>query len=245
MSIQKAEKRAFYRERITAKDLVSFPILIKETDLLVFADYHLEDEAKNSVFFYRHQIEDYIRKSPHFLHSLIPLPLDESAPSIIKEMMHSAIMSKVGPMASVAGAIAEFVGKDLLKYTKQIVIENGGDIFLKIAKELTVGIYAGDSPLSNKLALKIPSEITPTGVCTSSGTVGHSLSLGKSDAVTVISQSTSLADAAATAIGNMVREKKNIETGLEYAKSIKGVDGVLIIIDDQFGAWGNVEIISI
>ena len=245
MSFLKAEKRTFYREQITAKDLVSFPILIKETDLLIFADNLLKDEAKNSVLIYRHQLEDYILKFPYFLDSLIPLPLDESAPSIIQEMMRSAQLAQVGPMASVAGAIAEFVGKDLLKHTKQIVVENGGDIFIKIAKDLTIGIYAGDSPLSNKLGLKIAPDTTPLGVCTSSGTVGHSLSFGKSDAVTIIAQSTSLADAAATSIGNLVKEKKDIETGLERAKSIKGIHGALIIVGDQFGAWGNVEIVSI
>jgi len=245
MSFLKAEKRTFYRERITAKDLVSFPILIKETDLLIFADNLPKDEAKNSVLIYRHQLEDYILKYPHFLDSLIPLPLDESAPSIIQEMMRSALLAQVGPMASVAGAIAEFVGKDLLKHTKQVVVENGGDIFIKIAKDLTIGIYAGDSPLSNKLGLKIAPDTTPLGVCTSSGTVGHSLSLGKSDAVTIIAQSTSLADAAATSIGNLVKEKKDIEAGLERAKSIKGIHGALIIVGDQFGAWGNLEIVSI
>jgi ApbE superfamily uncharacterized protein (UPF0280 family) len=245
MSTLKAEQHTFYRESITAQDLVSFPLLIKETDLLIFADTLLEEEAKHSVFQYRHHIEDYIHKHPHFLHSLIPLPLDESAPSIIKEMMHAALLAQVGPMASVAGAMAEFVGKDLLPHTKQIVVENGGDIFLKIAKEFTIGIYAGTSPLSNTLGLKIPPDSTPLGVCTSSGTVGHSLSFGKSDAVTVIAQSTSLADAAATAIGNLVSEKKDIARGLERAKHIKGLQGVLIIVADQFGAWGNIEVVSI
>jgi hypothetical protein len=176
---------------------------------------------------------------------LIPLALNEIAPPIIKEMLRSALLAQVGPMASVAGAIAEFVGKDLLKHTTQIVVENGGDIFIKIAKDLTIGVYAGNSPLSNTLGLKITPDITPVGVCTSSGTVGHSLSFGKSDAVTVIAQSTPLADAAATAIGNLVNEKKDIETGLERAKSIKGIQGALIIVGDQFGAWGNVEIVPI
>lgn len=245
MSFLKAEKRTFYRERITSKGLVSFPILIKETDLLIFADKLLKDEAENSVLIYRHQLESYILKFPYFLDSLIPLALDEMAPPIIKEMLRSALLAQVGPMASVAGAIAEFVGKDLLKHTKQVVVENGGDIFIKIANDLTIGVYAGNSPLSTTLGLKITPDSTPLGVCTSSGTVGHSLSFGKSDSVTVIAQSTPLGDAAATAIGNLVNEKKDIEAGLERAKSIKGIQGVLIIVGDQFGAWGNVEIVSI
>jgi len=245
MSTIKAEQRAIYRNRITVKDLISFSLPIKETDLLIFADTLLREEAEKAVLHYRYQIEEYIRRFPDFLYSLTPLPYDENSPSIVKEMMQAAILAQVGPMASVAGAIAEKVGKDLLKHTSQIVIENGGDIFLKVSKDLTIGIYAGNSPLSNKLGLKIVSDITPLGVCTSSGTVGHSLSFGKSDAVTVIAQSTPLADAVATAIGNLVKVKKDIKRGLEHAQTIKGIYGTLIIVDDQFGAWGNIEILSI
>ena len=243
--VKKVEQHAIYRNKITTRDLLSFSLVIKETDLLIFADTLLIEEAKKAVIHYRHQIEEYIQKSPVFLYSLTPLPFDENSPSIVKEMMYAAILAQVGPMASVAGAIAEKVGEDLLKHTPQIVVENGGDIFLKVSKDLTIGIYAGNSPLSNKLGLKISSDNTPLGVCTSSGTVGHSLSFGKSDAVTVISHSTPLADAAATAIGNLVKVKKDIERGLEYAQTIKGIYGILIIVDDQFGAWGNIEIVSI
>ena len=242
---KKADHRTIYRNRITAKGLISYSLVIKETDLLIFADTQLREETKKAVLHYRYQIEEYIRRFPDFLYSLTPLPLDDSAPSIVKDMMYAAILAEVGPMASVAGAIAEKIGNDLLKQSSQIVIENGGDIFLKVSKDLIIGIYAGTSPLSNKIGLKIASDITPLGVCTSSGTVGHSLSFGKSDAVTVIAKSTPLADAAATAIGNLVKVKKDIERGLEYAQTIKGIYGILIIVDDQCGAWGNIEIVSI
>jgi hypothetical protein len=245
MIMAKPEHHAFYRDRIFAKDLIPFALAIKETDLLIFADTSLIEEAKKAVLQYRYQLGEYIRKTPDFLKSLIPLPSDPYAPSIIKEMFKAAILAQVGPMASVAGAIAEMVGKDLLEHTSQIVVENGGDIFLKISKELTIGIYAGNSPLSNKLGLKIPSHITPLGVCTSSGTVGHSLSFGKSDSVTVIAQSTPLADATATATGNLVKKKSDIGKGLEYAQSIKGIIGTLIIVDDQFGARGDIEIVAV
>jgi ApbE superfamily uncharacterized protein (UPF0280 family) len=203
------------------------------------------EEAKKAVLQYRYQLEEYIRKTPEFLKSLIPLPLDKSAPSIIKEMMHAATLAHVGPMASVAGAVAEKVGNDLLNHTSQIVVENGGDIFLNTSNDLTIGIYAGRSPLSNKLGLKITSHKTSLGVCTSSGTVGHSLSLGKSDAVTVIAHSASLADATATAVGNLVKGRKDIAKGIEYAQKIKGIRGILIIVDDTFGVWGNIEIVSV
>ena len=245
MIMAKPEQHAFYRDRIFAKDLTPFALAIKETDLLIFADTSLKEEAKKVVLQYRYQLEEYIRKAPEFLKSLIPLPFDEYAPSIIKEMMRAAIMAQVGPMASVAGAVAEKVGKDLLNYTSQIVVENGGDIFLNVSKYLIIGIYAGNSPLSNKLGLKITSLNTPLGVCTSSGTVGHSLSFGKSDAVTVIAHSASLADATATAVGNLVKGRKDIDKGLEYAQNIKGILGTLIIVNNKFGVWGNIEIVAV
>ena len=239
------EQHAFYRDRIYAKDLTSFALTIKETDLLIFADSSLIEEAQKAVLQYRYKLEEYIRKTPEFLKSLIPLPFDEYAPPIIKDMMRAANIAQVGPMASVAGALAEKVGQDLLHYTSQIVVENGGDIFLNVSKDLTIGIYAGKSPLSNKLGLKITSFRTPLGVCTSSGTVGHSLSFGKSDAVTVVAHSASLADATATAVGNRIKGREDIDKGLEYAQNIKGIIGTLIIVDDKFGAWGNIEIVSV
>jgi ApbE superfamily uncharacterized protein (UPF0280 family) len=161
---------------------------------------------------------------------------------MVQEMMRAAALAQVGPMAAVAGAIAEYVGKDLLTSTSQVVVENGGDIFLKVAQNITIGVYAGTSPLSNKLGLKITPEASPLGVCTSSGTVGHSLSFGKADAVTVVARSASLADAAATAIGNLVKEVKDIERGFAYAHSTQGILGVLIIVADKFGAWGDIEL---
>lgn len=145
-------------------------------------------------------------------------------------------------MAAVAGAIAEFVGKDLLDYTPEVIVENGGDIFVKTTRIRRIGIYAGNSPFTKKIAIEISPEKTPLGVCTSSGTVGHSLSLGKADAVVVLSPSTILADASATAIGNLIKDESDISSGIEFAKKIKGVKGVLIIKDDKMGIWGDIKI---
>jgi hypothetical protein len=93
-----------------------------------------------------------------------------------------------------------------------------------------------------KIGIVIEPGETPLGICTSSGTVGHSLSFGKSDAVCVLSKSAALADAAATAVGNIVREKKDIERGLERGKEIEGVSGVLIIVGEKMGAWGDIHL---
>jgi ApbE superfamily uncharacterized protein (UPF0280 family) len=165
-----------------------------------------------------------------------------NAPGIINDMVSATRMFNVGPMASVAGAVAEAVGKKLLKHSKQVIVENGGDIFLKSSEPRTMLIYAGKSPFSNKIALEIDPKDTPLGVCTSSGTVGHSFSFGSADAVVVVSRSAAIADAAATAIGNLVKKADDIDEALKYAKKFKRLKGVLIIKDDKMGVWGKVKI---
>jgi ApbE superfamily uncharacterized protein (UPF0280 family) len=179
---------------------------------------------------------------PEFQKSLVPLTKDPYAPEIVKEMILASQLAHVGPMAAVAGAMAEWVSKDLLKLSKEVIVENGGDIYLATSKERIIGIYAGNSALSLKIGIVISPEESPLGVCTSSGTVGPSLSFGKADAVCILSKSAALADAAATSVGNIVKEKKDIELGLERGKEIEGVLGMLIIVGEKVGVWGNVKL---
>ncbi len=222
--------------------MVSFTAVVKETDLYIRAGRNLRQKALKAILKHRSAIEGYIRREPAFLTSLVPLPIDEDAPRIVSEMLSASQRAGVGPMASVAGAIAEGVGRELLPFSEEVIVENGGDIFLKLTKERTVGIYAGDSPFTGRLALEIAHEETPLGVCTSSGTVGHSLSLGKADAVIVLSPSVALADAAATAIGNIIEDADDIPKGIELAQRIEGVKGTVIIKGDKLGLWGGVRI---
>ncbi len=235
------EKRT-YRNLVKTDDLVKFEVIVKETDLLVRAERDLSNETRESVLKYRRQIEAYIEMNPEFQRSLIPLKDDPYAPEIVREMIQTSQLAQVGPMAAVAGAIAEFVSKDLFPISKEVIVENGGDIYLATSKERTIGIFAGDSLLSLKIGIVIGPEDSPLGVCTSSGTIGHSLSFGKADAVCILSKSAALADAAATAIGNIVKEKKDIELGLERGKGIEGVSGVLIIVGEKMGVWGNITL---
>ena len=231
-----------YRNLVKTDDLVKFEVIVKETDLLVRAESNLSDETRESVLKYRHQLETYITTNPSFQGSLVPLSQDPYAPEIAREMIRVSRLAQVGPMAGVAGAMAEWVSKDLLKLSKEVIIENGGDIYLTTARERTIGIYAGQSPLSLKLGIVIGPEESPLGVCTSSGTVGPSLSFGKADAVCILSKSAVLADAAATAVGNLIQEKKDIERGLERGKEIEGVLGTLIIVGEKMGVWGNIRL---
>jgi ApbE superfamily uncharacterized protein (UPF0280 family) len=157
-------------------------------------------------------------------------------------MMEAGQKAGVGPMAAVAGAVAEYVGRELLDFSPEIIVENGGDIFLSIDRPRTVGIYAGGSPLTGKLGLEISPRDTPLGVCTSSGTVGHSLSFGKADAVVVLAASVSLADAAATAVGNRVINPDDVQSAIDFAGRIEGLKGLVIIIGKNVGAWGDVKL---
>ena len=190
----------------------------------------------------RRLLEGYIKQRPVFATSLAPVSVAQNAPEIIKEMAALAEKAGVGPMAAVAGAIAEFVGSGLAAFSPEVIVENGGDIYLKSLSDRVVGIYAGLSPLSGKIGLEIKGADTPLGVCTSSGTVGHSMSLGRADAVVVVSRSAALADAVATAAGNLIIRVDDIAKGLEFARGISGVLGVVIIKDDQLGVWGRVKI---
>jgi len=238
------EKRT-YRNLVKTDDLVKFEVIVKETDLLLRAERDLSNETRESVLKYRHQLETYIETNPEFQRSLIPLKDDPYAPEIVREMIRTTQLAQVGPMAAVAGAMAEFVSKDLLPISKEVIVENGGDIYLATSRERTIGIFAGNSPLSLKVGVVISPKDSPLGVCTSSGTVGPSLSFGKADAVCILSKSGALADAAATSVGNIVKEKKDIELGLERGKEIEGVSGVLIIVGEKMGVWGNVKLIQL
>jgi ApbE superfamily uncharacterized protein (UPF0280 family) len=234
-----------YRNNVKAEDLVKFEIIEKETDLLILADKNLYDKAVASVVKYRADLEKYIESDPQFAKTLSPYRIRYDAPPIAKEMASYSRKAKVGPMAAVAGAMAEFVGKDLLPLTEEVIVENGGDIFMKINRPRKVGIFAGDSSFSEKVALEVDPRPGPFALCTSSGTVGHSFSFGKADAVVVIAASALLADAAATSIGNVVKEISDIDQALKFAKKIRGLDGVLVIKGDQMGALGKVKIVPL
>ena len=223
---------------------------MKETDLSILAEKHLDQKATDIILKYRGYIESYISLYPEFATTLVPWINNAHAPkiiapNIINDMVKAGIKANVGPMAAVAGAIAEYVGKDLMVHSREVVVENGGDIFLMLNGTITIGIFAGESPLSMKMGVCIDTEDQPIAVCTSSGTVGHSLSMGKADAVCVISRSCSLADAAATSIGNQIKTKADINKSIDFGKKIEGIIGIVVIMDDKIGLWGGIEVIPL
>lgn len=234
-----------YRERVRAADLVPFTVIVKETDLFILAEKDLSSLALEVVIKNRHQLEHYISRNQDFLKTLRPVEVASGAPEVAVRMAAAALKAGVGPMAAVAGTIAELVGEALMRESAQVVVENGGDIFINTSRPRVVSIYAGDSPLSGKVGLNINPGDTPLGVCTSSAKVGPSLSLGKAHAACVVSKSTALADAAATAVGNAVKGKGGVEGGIAVARSIEGVLGAVVIAGDKMGAWGAVELVRL
>ena len=233
----------FYRQWIKDNALTYFNVVIKQSDLYIGAQSNLKVKALKSLLKYRTSLEKYIEHHPQFLTTLEPYQVKVDAPLIVREMSRASQIAGVGPMAAVAGAIAEAVGKDLLAFTPEVIVENGGDIFLKTMKKRLVGIYAGRSSFTGKIALEINPGETPLGICTSSGTIGHSLSLGNADAVIAVSSSTALADATATAIGNIIKTKENIPQALGKAQEIPGLQGIVVIIGDEMGIWGKVKLV--
>jgi len=234
-----------YRNWVDQGDLASFQVTVKETDLMVHAAKDLADVTRDLVLKYRGYIESYIQTHPDFFKALNPWKIKGPAPIIIKDMAAAGERAGVGPMAAVAGAITEHVGQDLLRHSSEVIIENGGDVFIKTHNAVTIGIFAGESPLSFNIGLRIDSGDKPISVCTSSGRVGHSLSFGKADAVCVVAKHCPLADASATSIGNRVKSKKDINRAMDFGKKIKGVEGIVIIFADQVGFWGELEMIPL
>lgn len=238
-----------YRNNI-AKGLKAFRICVKETDLFISVDEEsfsneLAQRVEKKIIALRYDLENYIERDPEFKVTLNPHVLLPGAPAIVQAMAVAANTAGVGPMAAVAGAFAEYVGRDLLDVCREVIVENGGDIFMSSAKDRLAGVFAGDSPFTGQIAIEIPAAKMPIGICTSSGTVGPSLSLGKADAAIIISRSTALADAAASAAGNAVQNKKDVKNGVEAAKAISGILGAVVIKGDQLAAWGEFNIVRV
>ncbi len=228
-----------YRQTVSASGLQQWNIVEQESDLQVYSPVDVTAPIRRSLQAHRRILQEYIRRHPEFAVSLEPLPLDPTAPPIIAAMLQAAATTGVGPMAAVAGAIAQHVAWDVTDAAPEIIVENGGDIFLHSQRERLATIYGGPSLLSNKLTLALAGG-RPYGICTSSGTVGHSLSFGKADAVAIVAEDAILADAAATAVANRIQSAEDIADGLHYACAIPGVEGAVILIEQKVGIKGHI-----
>lgn len=231
----------WYRTVVRPEGLVGFRVVRAETDLMIHAERNLGPEALAEVVRLRGELEGYLATHPRFAESFVPVEVDATAPSIVREMAQAAAQAGVGPMAAVAGAFAEAVGRALMELSRHVVVENGGDVWLAGPSDRTIAVWSGDGPMAT-VGVRLPSSAMPCAVATSSATIGPSVSLGRARAATVIADGGAVADAAASAVGNRVHDASDIETGLELGSRIEGVRGVVIVVGEHLGAWGDIEL---
>ncbi len=184
-------------------------------------------------------LEDYIRKYPQFGTTHKPYEPIREADELILRMCSESARARVGPMASVAGTFAlESLTAMLEAGAEEAVVDNGGDIALQIREPVTISIYAGNSQIRD-LAFVIEPGDKPLGICTSSGTVGHSFSYGKADAAIVISHNVTLADAVATALGNRVHTKTDFKECFQFLEKLNEIKGAMVIVQNEVALWGK------
>ena len=200
-------------------------------------------EVREIVIQERQQLEAYIAGHPGFLTALTPWPGDPFAPVVVREMIEATAAAGVGPMAAVAGALAARVGHQLAPLSPEVIVENGGDIFAAIEQPATVALFAGRSPLSYRVGLNLDPSLSPLGVCTSSASVGHSLSLGRADAACVLAASGRPGRCRGHRAGQPGAGPDTIAAALEWVAALSGgILGAVVIVGEKLGAWGRVEL---
>jgi ApbE superfamily uncharacterized protein (UPF0280 family) len=222
---------------------------LKETSVWITADEKKYVEiAKEEIKQRRKELERFVHWHPYFLVTLESYQIEErnKIPEIVRRMTESAGKFGIGPMSAVAGALAEFAVEAMRDAgATHAMVDNGGDVALINDREVLVGIYAGESAFSNRIALRMK-PFSLSGICTSSGTVGHSISFGAANAATVISNSASLSDAAATALCNSVTDVHSVSKAFHAINHVEGIEGALIIYKDVLATWGKIpEIVKI
>ncbi len=237
-----------YRSQFSPNRFRSLVVNYKETDLWIGVDpgsfqEEMKEIALSKVIALRTEMEAYLLNDPEFGRTFAPHRAEPNAPEIVKIMADAAKRAGVGPMAAVAGAFSEMIGRHLMEKfeIQELVVENGGDIFLKIKQNLLMSVYAGNSPLSEKIGIDILASQSPLGVCTSAGTVGPSVSLGKTDATMIVCRNTALADALATTFGNLVQTPEDIQRLTQQTERFPEILSAVIICRDKIGIRGMFE----
>lgn len=239
-----------YRSLHNAKDLHYFNVIIKETNLAIGVDTKsytdsLVSLCQKEIIRLRGDLESYISLHPEFRTTFAPIKLLPGAPEIAVTMAGAAWQAGVGPMAAVAGTIAQAVGEKLKACVQEVMVENGGDIYINSSHPRIISVFAGPSPFSNKIGIRVEADESPLGICTSSGVVGPSISLGRADAMVIKGVNAAIADAVATRAGNLVQTEKDLMKAIDSAKNIKGVTGILAIKGENMAAWGAIELVPI
>jgi ApbE superfamily uncharacterized protein (UPF0280 family) len=189
---------------------------------------------------HREELKGYVKENPAFEHSYDPVTVKD-VPEVVRRMAEASLQSGVGPLAAVAGVLADLAAEEMVEAgAKVAVIENGGEIIAYSDRTLRVAVGAGTNPLSNTIGFLL--EKFPIGVATSSGRHSHAFSMGDSDTVTIFAETAGLADAAATASANVVTGEpgKDVKAGVDAGMKIEGVQGVLAIRDDVVSIGGAI-----
>jgi ApbE superfamily uncharacterized protein (UPF0280 family) len=242
-AVQPLFENRTYRTISGGTDLVEFSVTVKETNLFIRAESDLTDRAYAAVMDARNAVERYIASRPEFSTSLVPIEDDPYAPPIVREMIRDSSPAGVGPMAAVAGAIAEFVARRLSERSRAVIVENGGDVFMISKSVRVVGLYADDG--GTTIGMEIGDAAAGRGISSSSAVIGRSLSLGKAELATVVARGGALSDAAATALGNRVTGVRDIEPALADITGIPGVQGAMVLIGGKIGAAGDVKLVAL
>lgn len=214
---------------------------LNETIVTIIAEKEIHIEAAvDAIKKCRREIEQFIQRDRRFEATLEPYKCPNNAPEIIKRMCRSSEKFNIGPMSTVAGIIAEYAVKAMIsKGAKHAIVDNGGDMALVSNRKVNIGLYTGNQ-YTGQFAFQVPPQDKILGICTSSGKVGHSFSFGSADSVTIFSNDVAVADAAATAFGNLVNSTEDIQRASKILDNVKEIIGATTVIDNKIGFYGKV-----
>ena len=225
---------------------VSFQVVVGETDLWVAGGEDLSREMAVVVARLRGEIQAYMALAPDFRTSLVPLDVFPEAPEIVRRMAAGARLAGVGPFAAVAGTIAQMVAESFKARSPEMLVENGGDIYIQGRRDRIVGLLP-DVNSDAALGLRLDGGVLPISVCSSSASIGHSLSFGQGELATVLAADGAFADAAATALCNMLQTPDDVALAVDQAKAWArhGLKGVFVQCGERLGMWGDFELVSL
>ena len=242
-------KERSYRSRFSNDERRWFCVKFLESDLWIGVDngsYRASMEADTYAMLVelRRSMDAYLLMDPQYKAALTPYDAGLEAPTILKDMSKVSHKTGIGPMSAVAGAVALNVAEFLKsKYSvKEVIVENGGDIYAEAHSDMDIAVFAGQSPLSEKIGLHIPAADFPLGICTSSGTVGPSLSLGRADAVMIVCHDVLLADSYATAMANRIKTVNDLQSVIDRIQNIPEILGAIAVKDDRMAICGQYEL---
>ena len=233
----------FYRVNISKKSDFVLKIRYKYSDLYISSDKDISDIIKQKIIDFYDIIENEIKENPVFEKSLMPITTSKTNNPLIEEMCRQSLIFNVGPMASVAGSLCHFIGQAVNKNVKYLIIENGGDVYIRSQNDVVLSVFLKSDFYKDGLQIRIRKDLLPCGVASSSGTFGHSLSLGKSDIALVIARNAITADAAATSFGNLIKDKEDLKNAVTLIKEKEGILGLLAAKDEKLALFGQIELL--